>query len=67
VHGSKPDLSQWWSDDDFEECPKCGERKLAPPTALLSEANVRVCVVCGLVTAPSETVGEPHPNHLFGQ
>ncbi len=47
-----PSMGEWWSEEEFEPCPRCGERKMAPSSPSLDGAHIRVCVVCGVVTEP---------------
>jgi ribosomal protein L32 len=41
------DLSRWFSPEELELCPNCGERKLIPSEE--AEAEIRVCLSCGVV------------------
>jgi transcription elongation factor Elf1 len=44
-----PDFSQWWDADEFETCPQCGEKKLAPTSPAMDATGFRVCLACGIV------------------
>ena len=40
----------WFSDDELEECPRCGERTLVPRV----HEELRVCITCGVVDEVEE-------------
>jgi hypothetical protein len=44
-----PDLSHWY-DDEFELCPRCGEKQADASSP--SMIGLRVCLSCGIVTDP---------------
>jgi len=44
-----PDLSTWWSEEELEPCPQCGERKLMPASLDLDGMEMRVCLTCGVI------------------
>jgi Zn ribbon nucleic-acid-binding protein len=48
------DLGEWWKGDESEllHCPRCGERKLLPPSQATDVAHLRICVACGVLPQP---------------
>lgn len=51
VEGTKEMLLSWFSDDELEVCPRCGERQVLPPWG---SASGRVCVTCGVISATAK-------------
>jgi hypothetical protein len=41
-----------WLEDELEECPRCGGKKLVPPSALADP--IRICLQCGVVAGIEE-------------
>ena len=40
-------VSGWWHDQELNECPRCGDRRLTPPSP--SMEGQRICLGCGVV------------------
>jgi hypothetical protein len=40
-------VSGWWHDTELAPCPRCGNRRLTPPSPSLS--GMRICLTCGVV------------------
>ena len=47
-----PDLSSWWSEEELEPCPQCGESKLTPTSLDVDSMEMRVCLTCGVIPQP---------------
>jgi hypothetical protein len=45
------DLASWFTDDELEPCPACGELKLIPAP---EGRALRVCLDCGVVDVTLE-------------
>jgi hypothetical protein len=42
-------VSGWWHDEELAPCPRCGDRRLTPPSPSLE--GRRVCLTCGVLAA----------------
>jgi hypothetical protein len=40
-------VSGWWHDKELAPCPRCGNRRLTPPSPLMD--GMRICLACGVV------------------
>jgi hypothetical protein len=40
-------VSGWWHDNELAACPRCGNRRMTPPSPLMS--GMRICLTCGVV------------------
>jgi hypothetical protein len=47
--GADHPFEKWFSADELELCPDCGERQLVPPSPT---AAMRLCLACGVVPKP---------------
>jgi hypothetical protein len=47
-----PDLSSWWSEEELEPCPQCGEWKLTPASLDVDSMEMRVSLTCGVIPQP---------------
>jgi hypothetical protein len=43
-------LERWFSNDQLEICPDCGQKELVPPAPA---ALIRLCLACGVVPKPA--------------
>jgi hypothetical protein len=43
-------VSGWWHDEELAPCPRCGDRRLTPPSPSMD--GMRVCLTCGVVGEP---------------
>jgi hypothetical protein len=44
-----PEFDSWFSDNELERCPNCGQRKLVREEPA---RPLRLCLQCGIVEAP---------------
>jgi hypothetical protein len=40
-------VSGWWHDNELAACPRCGNRRMTPPSPLMS--GMRICLTCGVI------------------
>ena len=52
-------FDHWFSQDELEPCPDCGEKELLPPGP---STLVRLCLACGVVPKP----GRGNPARVTG-
>jgi hypothetical protein len=45
-------VSGWWHDNELAACPRCGNRRLTPPSPSMS--GMRICLTCGVVDDEAE-------------
>jgi DNA-directed RNA polymerase subunit RPC12/RpoP len=43
-------VSGWCHDEELALCPRCGDKRLTPPSP--SMAGMRVCLTCGVIVEP---------------
>jgi hypothetical protein len=56
VDDIKQMLAKWFSEDELDECDRCGEKQLMPAWA--SPDRIRSCIGCGPIAATPLTEPE---------
>jgi hypothetical protein len=43
-------VSGWWHDKELNDCPRCGNRRMTPPSPSMD--GLRICLSCGVIDEP---------------